>query len=138
MSRWSHSARVAAVFLLWCVLSGVVGAWGWQFAAERGPVPPGCGCFNAAAIPLVVGWAFLGAVAGVAVVSAVMGAAGLGLYVRARRRGADPDPAHDDAVASDLDAWLSAVAERDAHVPAGQGGDDSEVPRRLGMSAPRG
>ena len=117
MGRWTRGAQVAGVFLTWCVLSGVVAAWGWQYAAERGPVPGGCGCFNAAAIPIVVGWALLGALAGVAVVSAVMGAVGLGLFVRHRRRAVEPGSGVEASPAVDLDAWLSDVAEGDTMAP---------------------
>ena len=47
MSRWSqgcHGRRWSSC----CGASSraFVGAWGWQYAAERGPVPGGCGCFN--------------------------------------------------------------------------------------------
>ena len=115
MTRWSLGARVGAVFLVWCVLASVAGLWGFQVGAARGPIPGGCGCFNPVAIPVVIGWAVLGALAGVAMVSAGMGLVGLGLYIRAMRRGTSAEVVVDESVPHHpVDEWLSQVAEAEA------------------------
>lgn len=116
MGRWSVGARVGSTFLTWCVLAGFVGLWGWQLGTARGPVPGGCGCFDPLAIPLVLGWGFLGALVGVLLVSAVMAAVGLLLYARSRpgRRLAEGAP-DESAPRLDVDAWLSGAAEPEAH-----------------------
>ncbi len=64
---------------------------------------------------MAIGWAVLGALAGVAIVSAAMGLVGLALFARSIRRGARPEVVVDDSVpVPHVDAWLSEVAEAEA------------------------
>lgn len=112
MGHWSRGAKVAVVFLVWCVLCSVVGTWGWKYGYDHGPLPDDCGCGSPAFIPIVIGWGLIGALAGVAVVSAVMGAAGLALFIRARQGGGDLDPEEATAGKPALDDWLSEVATK--------------------------